>query len=80
MNFRKMMDVKLEVKIVGLVIIVLLLSSIMAGLFSTRFIKGDIEKIMFAAGESLAHGVGVYNLPKEAVELLGRFKYRYYSS
>lgn len=46
MNIRKMLDVKLEVKIVGLVIIVLLLSSIMAGLFSTRFIKGDIEKIV----------------------------------
>jgi hypothetical protein len=40
-----MMDVKLEVKIVGLVIIVLILSSIMAGLFSARFIKDDIEKL-----------------------------------
>ena len=46
MNLRKLMDVKLEVKIVGLVIIVLLLSSILAGLFSTRFIRDDIENIV----------------------------------
>lgn len=37
----------------------------------------DIEKIMFAAGEGLAHEVGVYNLPRELLDLLGRFKYRY---
>lgn len=37
----------------------------------------DIEKIMFQAGEQLAHEVGVYNLPRELVSLLGRFKYRY---
>jgi methyl-accepting chemotaxis protein len=41
-----MMNAKLEVKIVGLVIIVLLLSSIMAGFLSTRFIKDDIENIV----------------------------------
>jgi len=40
------MNAKLEVKIVGLVIIVLLLSSIMAGFLSTRFIKDDIENIV----------------------------------
>lgn len=40
------MNAKLEVKIVGLVIIVLLLSSIMAGLLSTRFIRDDIENIV----------------------------------
>lgn len=39
--------------------------------------KRDIEKIMFAAGEQLAHEVGVYNLQRELVEYLGRFKYRY---
>lgn len=37
----------------------------------------DIEKIMFQAGEQLAHEVGVYNLPRELLDLLGRFKYRY---
>ncbi|KKS63669.1 MAG: Ribonuclease Y [Candidatus Daviesbacteria bacterium GW2011_GWA1_42_6] len=39
--------------------------------------KRDIEKLMLQAGEQLAHEVGVYNLPKELVEILGRFKYRY---
>lgn len=37
----------------------------------------EIEKIMFAAGEKLCHEVGVYNMPREAMALLGRFKYRY---
>lgn len=37
----------------------------------------DINKIMRAAGEKLCHDVGVYNLPIELVDLLGRFKYRY---
>ncbi|KKS14301.1 ribonuclease Y [Candidatus Daviesbacteria bacterium RIFOXYD1_FULL_41_10] len=37
----------------------------------------EIEKIMFATGEDLCHQVGVYNLPRELVALLGRFKYRY---
>lgn len=39
--------------------------------------KRDIEKLMLQAGEKLAHEVGVYNLPKELVETLGRFRYRY---
>lgn len=37
----------------------------------------DINKIMRAAGEKLCHDVGVYNLPVELVDLVGRFKYRY---
>jgi len=32
---------------------------------------------MFQAGEQLCHEAGVYNLPKELMEVLGRFKYRY---
>lgn len=39
--------------------------------------KQEIERLMFQAGEELAHEVGVYNLPRELVALLGRFKYRY---
>ncbi len=39
--------------------------------------KRDIEKLMFQAGEQLCHEAGVYNLPKELMEVLGRFKYRY---
>ncbi len=39
--------------------------------------KEEIEKIMFKAGEDLAHRVGVFNLPSEIISLLGKFKYRY---
>jgi ribonuclease Y len=39
--------------------------------------KEEIEKIIYKAGEELAHKVGVYNLPSEIIKLLGRFKYRY---
>ena len=39
--------------------------------------KKDIEKIMYQAGEELCHKVKVYNLPREIVQVLGRFKYRY---
>lgn len=39
--------------------------------------KEDINKLMRAAGEKLCHDVGVYNLPVELVDILGRFKYRY---
>lgn len=39
--------------------------------------KADIERIMKAEGEKLCHEIGVYNLPVELVEMLGRFKYRY---
>lgn len=39
--------------------------------------KRDIEKIMYQEGEKLAHMVGVYNLPRELISLLGRFKYRF---
>jgi ribonucrease Y len=39
--------------------------------------RQNLDKIMFKAGEDLVHRVGVYDLPKELIELLGRFKYRY---
>ncbi len=37
----------------------------------------DINKLMRQAGEKLASDVGVYNLPVELIDQLGRFKYRY---
>lgn len=40
-------------------------------------VKKDIEKIMFVEGEKLTHMVGVYNLPRDLISLLGRFKYRF---
>ena len=39
--------------------------------------KEDIEKVMFEAGEKLCYDAGVFNLPKEVIAMLGRFKYRY---
>lgn len=39
--------------------------------------KEDIEKEIFKAGEDLAHRVGVFNLPGEITQALGRFKYRF---
>jgi len=40
-------------------------------------VRSEIEKVMYKAGEDLAHKVGVYNLPREVIALLGRFKYRF---
>lgn len=37
----------------------------------------DVEQIMFKEGENLCHRVGVYNLPKDIIQMLGRFKYRF---
>ncbi|MFH0979466.1 MAG: ribonuclease Y [Candidatus Roizmanbacteria bacterium] len=39
--------------------------------------KEDVDKDIFKAGEDLAHRVGVFNLPTEITQALGRFKYRY---
>lgn len=39
--------------------------------------KQEVDKATFKAGEDLAHKVGVYNLPIEIIQLLGRFKYRF---
>jgi len=39
--------------------------------------REEINKIIYKEGEKLCYDVGVYNLPKELVELLGRFKYRF---
>src|SRR5690606_21244255 len=37
----------------------------------------EVDKIMREAGEKLAHDVGTYNLPREVIDALGKFKYRY---
>lgn len=39
--------------------------------------REEIEKVIFRAGEEMAHKVGVFNLPAEITKLLGKFKYRY---
>ncbi|HYM65537.1 MAG TPA: HDIG domain-containing protein, partial [Candidatus Sulfotelmatobacter sp.] len=38
--------------------------------------KKEVEKVMLEEGEKLAHEVGVFNLQKEMLEILGRFKFR----
>lgn len=38
--------------------------------------KKEVEKIMLEEGENLAREVGVFNLSKEVLEVLGRFKFR----
>lgn len=39
--------------------------------------KKEIDRITHEEGEKLCHTVGVYNLPVEVVDLLGKFKYRF---
>lgn len=39
--------------------------------------KKDIERIMFQDGERLVREVGVNNLPRDLIAMLGRFKYRF---
>ncbi len=38
--------------------------------------RKDVERIMYQEGEKLCHLVGVYDLPRDLVAMLGRFKYR----
>ncbi|EKE00266.1 MAG: hypothetical protein ACD_22C00062G0001 [uncultured bacterium] len=39
--------------------------------------KKEIEHVMFKEGDNLCHRVGVYNLPNDLIQMLGRFKYRF---
>ncbi len=39
--------------------------------------KTDLEHIMYKEGDNLCHKVGAYNIPKELIQMLGRFKYRF---
>ena len=38
--------------------------------------KKEVEKVMLEEGEKLTHEAGVFNLSKEIIEVLGRFKFR----
>lgn len=40
-------------------------------------VREEIDKVIFKAGEELAHKVGIFNLPPEVTTMLGKFKYRY---
>ena len=39
--------------------------------------RREVQRIMLEAGKKLAHEVGVYNLPRELLEILGNFKFRF---
>lgn len=39
--------------------------------------KKEIDKVMFEEGKNLCHQLGVYNLPNELMQILGRYKYRF---
>lgn len=39
--------------------------------------RKEVERLMYKAGEDLCHRLKVYNLPREVVAMLGRFKYRF---
>ncbi len=39
--------------------------------------REEVDKMIFKAGEELAHKVGIFNLPPEVTGMLGKFKYRY---
>lgn len=38
--------------------------------------KRDVEQVMFQEGQKLCHAVGVYNMPRDIITVLGRFKFR----
>jgi ribonuclease Y len=38
--------------------------------------RKDTEKVMFEEGKKLCHAVGAYNVPREIMAYLGRFKFR----
>lgn len=39
--------------------------------------REEIDRIITKAGDDLCHRVGAYNIPKELVYMLGKFKYRF---
>ncbi len=40
-------------------------------------VRGEVDHIMYKEGDNLAHKLGAYNLPKDLIQMLGRFKYRF---
>ncbi len=44
---------------------------------TVKRVRQEIEKLMRQAGEKLCHSVKVFNLPREIIDMLGRFKYRF---
>jgi ribonucrease Y len=40
-------------------------------------VSTELDRIMFEEGKKLCHEVGIYNLPGDLMQMLGRFKYRF---
>ena len=40
-------------------------------------VTGDVEKMIHKEGDNLCHRLGIYNLPKQLVTELGKFKFRF---
>lgn len=40
-------------------------------------VKTEINRVIFDAGKNLCHELGVFNLPNELMQLIGKFKYRF---
>ncbi len=38
--------------------------------------RKDVEQLMFQEGQKLCHAVGVYNMPRDVIAILGRFRFR----
>jgi ribonuclease Y len=39
--------------------------------------KKEVDHLILQAGEKLSHDAGVFSLPAEVIQTLGKFKYRY---
>jgi len=39
--------------------------------------KKEMDNIMYKAGDNLCHKLGLYNIPKDLIQILGRLKYRF---
>lgn len=40
-------------------------------------VRREIDRTVFEEGKKLCHAVGVYNLPRDIIQMLGKFKYRF---
>jgi ribonucrease Y len=40
-------------------------------------VKTEINRVIFDAGKNLCHELGVFNLPNDLMQLIGKFKYRF---
>jgi len=44
---------------------------------TVKRVKQEIDRVIHQEGEKLCHSVKVFNLPREIIDMLGRFKYRF---